>query len=274
MSSENLGNQLNRIARFARVLLFNQGELAQLTYSAFDIAAKTVQDSDQQEIVVTYPIGWRPDRQAVTGSNTYKKDELLSRYQFLAFHQLAVNGLVQLVTIMEALFGDVVRAVIAKYPHKLGMKRSMPIQTILESSSLEEVHLRAADTLLNELSYKSPMEFAGALQDLISVNLLECPAFHKYLEIKASRDIFIHNRGIANDIYVRKAATHQRVKAGMNLPADIQYFLESYESCLQVTEWLEEKLHDLWHSSEFEEQKVQQLEIKLKNDSEVSGNAV
>ncbi len=273
MSSENFGNQLNRITRSARVLLFNQGELAQLTYGAFDIAAKTVRDSDQQEIVITYPIGWRPDRQAVTGSNNYKKDELLSRYQFLAFHQLALNGLVQLVTIMEALFGDVVRAVISKYPHKLGTKRSMPLQAILESSSLEEIHLRAADTLLNELSYKSPMEFAEALQGLISVNLLECPAFHKYLEIKASRDIFIHNRGIANDIYVRKAGTHQRVKAGTNLPADIQYFLESYESCLQVTEWLEEKLHDIWHSSEFEERRVQQLEIELKGDSEVSGNA-
>lgn len=273
MSSENFGNQLSRITRSARVLLFNQGELAQLTYGAFDIAAKTVRDSDQQEIVITYPIGWRPDRQAVTGSNNYKKDELLSRYQFLAFHQLALNGLVQLVTIMEALFGDVVRAVISKYPHKLGTKRSMPLQAILESSSLEEIHLRAADTLLNELSYKSPMEFAESLQGLISVNLLECPAFHKYLEIKASRDIFIHNRGIANDIYVRKAGTHQRVKAGMNLPADIQYFLESYESCLQVTEWLEEKLHDIWHSSEFEERRVQQLEIELKGDSEVSGNA-
>jgi hypothetical protein len=88
--------------------------------------------------------------------------------------------------------------------------------------------------LLNELSYKAPGEFAESMQTLISVNLLECPAFHRYMEIKATRDIFVRNRGIANDIYLRKAGSHARVKVGMVLSADIQYFLESYEHCLQV----------------------------------------
>lgn len=123
--------------------------------------------------------------------------------------------------------------------------------------------MRATDALLNELSYKAPGEFAESMQTLLSVNLLECPAFHRYMEIKATRDIFVHNRGIANDIYLRKAGSHARVKVGMVLPADIQYFLESYEHCLQVADWLEEQLHSRWHSSEYEDRRSPQIEIPL-----------
>lgn len=243
--------------------MFDQGELAQLTYGAFDIAARSMQNMQQEEIEVTFPIGYKPDKTAIPSTRTYHKDQLLSKYQFLAFHQLTVNGLVQLVNIVETMLGDIVRAVVVRYPQKLGGKRSLSIQAVLESTSLEEVHLRATDSLLNELTYRSPTEFAESMQQLLSVNLLECPAFHRYMEVKTTRDIFIHNRGIANDVYVRKAGSHARVKSGMALPADIQYFLESYEHCLQVTDWLEVELHGHWHSSEYEDRKNPQIEIPI-----------
>ena len=261
MSDAGIGDELNRLVAGAKGALFSQAQLAELTYAAFDIAANNVQNSPLQEITLSYPVGWRADRQPVSSSWTYPKEELIAQYRYLAFHQLAVNGLFQLTAISEALLGDVVRALIRKYPHKLGGKRSMPLQAVLEASTLEEVHMRVADQLLNELSYKSPAEFAESLQSLLSINLLECPAFHKYVEVKASRDIFIHNRGIANEIYVRKSGSHQRVKAGMSLPADPQYFLESYEACLQLNEWLEQELHDRWHSSEFQARREPQLDL-------------
>lgn len=263
MSTLNLGNQLNQIVVFARHAMFDQGELAQLTYGAFDIAARSMQDMQQEEIVVTFPIGYKPDKTAMESTRTYRKDQLRSKYQFLAFHQLSINAVVQLVTIVETLLGDVVRAVVARYPHKLGGKRTLSIQTVLEATSLEEVHLRATDTLLNELTYKSPAEFAESIEPLLSLNLLECPAFHRYVEIKATRDIFIHNRGFANDVYVRKAGSHVRVNSGMKLPVDIQYFLESYEHCLQVADWLELKLHSHWHSSEYEDRNSPQIGLPL-----------
>ena len=253
----NIGDQLNKILADAKGALFRQSELAQLTYGAFDIAATTLQNSEESEITVTYPLGWRPDRQAIQGTWTYKKEDLLRQYGYLAFHQLAVNGLFQLVAITEASLGDVVRALVMKFPLKLGNKRTMPLQSVLASTSIEEIHLRAADQFLNELAYKSPMEFAEALEAMISLNLLECPAYHRYMEIKASRDIFIHNRGIANETYTRKAGSHSRVVSGAALPADIQYFLESYEACLQLNEWLELELHNKWHSARFEASKLQ-----------------
>lgn len=243
--------------------LFEQGELAQLTYGAFDIAARGMQSSELEEIEVTFPVGYRPDKTAISTTRKYRKEELLGRYQFLAFHQLSVNGLVQLVTILEAMFGDIVRAVTIRYPQKIGSKRTVSLQAVLESTSVEEIHLRATDALLNDLAYKSPLDFADSLEQLHSINLMECPAYHRYIEVKATRDIFIHNRGLANEIYLRKAGSHARVKSGQKLPADIQYFLESYESCLQIAEWLEKQLHDKWHSSDYETRQSTQLQIPL-----------
>ncbi len=262
MGTPNLGNQLNQIVRNARFAMFEQGELAQLTYGAFDIAARGMQESQQDEIEVSFPVGYQADRTAIPSTRTYRKEQLLTKYQFLAFHQLSVNALVQLVTLVETMLGDVVRAVVVRYPQKLGAKRSLSIQEVLESTTLEEVHLRATDALLNELAYKSPAEFADSVQPLLSVNLLECPAFHRYVEVKATRDI-IHNRGVANDVYVRKSGSHARVKAGTALPADIQYFLESYECCLQIADWLEIELHGHWHSSDYEDRKNPQTAVPM-----------
>lgn len=263
MTQSNLGNQLYEIVDGAKAALFEQGELAQLTYGAFDIAARALDGWDQDEISVSFPIGYSADKQPITTNRSYRKAELLGRYQFLAFEQLAVNGVIQLVTITDAMLGDIVRAVVLRYPGKLGGKRQIPMQDVLQAQSVEEIHLRATDLLLNDLSYKSPAEFAQQMEAILAVNLLECPAFHKYIEIKATRDIHVHNRGIANDIYVRKAGSHARVTAGTRLPVDIQYFLESYEACLQVTEWLERELHSHWHSTLYEESQQKQIELPL-----------
>ena len=265
MSSENIGNILNRLTVEAKLALFNQGELAELTYGAFDIAAKTLNESKEEEIEFTFPVGYNPDKTAINSTRKYKKAELLSRYQFLAFHQLSINELVQLVTIIEAMFNDIVRAIVLRYPKKLGTKRTLSLKKVLEATSIEDVHLSALNGFLNELSYKSPSEFSESLESLLSINLLECPAFHKYMEIKACRDVFIHNRGVANETYVRKSGTHARVALGSSIPVDNQYFLESYESCIQIAEWLETELHDRWHSSELDERKTAQLEMNLED---------
>ena len=154
------------------------------------------------------------------------------------------------------MLGDVIRAVIMKYPQKIGTKKNISVGIVLAASSIEEIHFQAIDSILNELSYKTPRDFSESLSSIVSVNLLECPAFHKYLEVKATRDIYIHNRGVANDIYVNKSGSHARVIAGNIIPVDAQYFLESYESCLQLTEWLEINLHEIWPSSEMEDRKA------------------
>lgn len=253
MSTTNIGDTLYHLVLASRHLLFTQGELAQLTYSAFDVIANNINNFDGETIELSYPVGLRPDKTAIPSTWKYGKDDLLHRYYFLKLYQLPLNGLFQMVMIIEALLGDIVRAVVIKYPQKLGAKRAVPLQVVLEAKTIEEVHLRATDALLNDLSYKSPSEFAQSVEPLLSINLLECPAFHRYIEVKATRDIYIHNRGMVNETYLRKVGSHARARAGQLLPVDIQYFLESYEHCFQLTEWLEGELDERWPSLEREQ---------------------
>lgn len=260
MVESSFGNQLNNIVGWAIGKLFTQGELAQLSYNAFDHIAKVYKSATQEEIELSYPIGYSPSKSPLLHEYKYKKEELISKYAFLANSQLSINGIYQLVTIVEAMLGDVIRAVILKYPKKIGKKRKISSEMVLSASSIAEIHHHTINTILNELSYKSPKDFVEATKDLVSINLLECPAFHKYIEVKATRDIHTHNSGIANDIYCSKANSHARVKHGQRLPVDTIYFLESYEVCIQLTEWLEIKLHDIWPSSIHEAKKMKNQE--------------
>ncbi len=253
MTEIDIGNKINQRIVLAKQALFLQGEMAQLTFLALENAAKAVQEDEREVFEISYPVGYLANKQAISDTRKYKKQELIEQYSSLGSHQLAINGIYQLVTILDALFGDIIRYVVLKFPNKLGSKRSIKTSIVISASSIEEVQLQAIDSMLNELSYKSPREFAEECQRFLSINLLECPAYHKYIEIKATRDIYIHNQGNANNIYVAKSQSHARVKSGQFLPVGTVYFLESYESCIQITEWLESSLHDVWHSSEYEE---------------------
>lgn len=233
-------------------MLFRQSELAQLTYGAFNIAFQKVQSDDKETIEFAYPIGQTADNQPITHTKKYSKQELLAQYQFLGLKQLASNAIVHLVTLIEAMANDLLRALIARYPQKLGNDKKISLGVVLASASIDVIHAHAIDALLNELSYKSPKEYAEAVEKLMGINLLECTAFHRYVELKATRDVYIHNRGFANDIYVRKAGHHARAAAGNLLPTDLQYFLSSFEQCVRLTEWWEKQLHEKWYSSEYE----------------------
>jgi len=256
-----IGNQLYQRSTFAKNAIFLQGELAQLTYLSYEEKVKRIEEDENDEIELSYPVGYRPDKSVIPGTHKYTKDELIKKYAYLGNHQLAINGVYQLVTIMETVLGDLLRVVLQKFPNKIGSKRSIKSSIVLAATSIEEIHIKTIDSVLNEMAYKSPKDFAVEFEQLMSVNLLECPAYHKYIETKATRDIYIHNNGNANEIYIAKAGSHSRVKAGEFLPIDTVYFLESFESCIQITEWLENNLHVIWHSSEFESYKAQQTNV-------------
>jgi hypothetical protein len=253
MEKPNLGNQLNQIVHRTVMNLFQIGELSQVSYLALENFAKMIHASPHEVLEFPFPIGVNPDGSLMLQKQPRAKQELIARCAHLAENQLALNGIYQLVTTVETMLGDICRSVILKYPKKLGGKRSVAFATIIEAQSIEALHLYAADSLLHELSYKSPKDFAEAMAEITGVNLLEIPAFHRYIEVKATRDVYLHNQGIANEIYLAKASTHTRVQTGQLLPVNIQYFLQAYEAALQIAEVLELKLHEQWPSSEREE---------------------
>lgn len=269
--SADIGNRIYRVIDDARAEMFQRAEQAQLTFLAFELAAQELTSpSAAQTKTISFPVGLRPDKTTIPTERIYTREDLLTQYRLLAVHQLAVNGLSQLVIHVESMLEDLLRVIVLKYPKKIGTKKQIALHVVLESASIDDIHQRAVDSLLNEISYESPHDFAKTFETITGVNLLECPAFHRYIEGKASRDIFMHNRGIANPTYRRKAGSHARVPVGATIPCDVQYFLECYEASLQLTEWLETEFHSIFPSPDFEARKTAQMEMSLPQPTETA----
>ncbi len=263
---------MNRILNYSKQMIFESGEMAQLTAIALNYAANQICEGKEEEIVIEVPVGYFPDKKPILSKRKFTKGELVNKYNYLAHNQLSINGTYHLITIMEAMLNDLLYQVILKYPKKINEKKMVSARSVLSSGSVEELYINTIYSILNELSFKTPKEYAEGFKYYTSVNLLECADFHKYIEVKATRDVLIHNRGIANEVYESKAGTHARVKAGQLAPVNQIYYLESYEACLQVIEWLEIQLNDVWHSQEYEA-KIGSNIAQQKAQADVDGDA-
>lgn len=50
-----------------------------------------------------------------------------------------------------------------------------------------------------------------------------------YAEVKATRDLVVHNNGVANDAYVRKAGSKARAQDAELIPLDAEYFSQAIQ---------------------------------------------
>ncbi|MNU20691.1 hypothetical protein D3C71_89400 [compost metagenome] len=250
---ETFGDKLYDRSFNARNLLFLQGEVAQLTFQSFHKYKELINELADDVITLKYPIGLRPDGITIEGKSDYSKETLIERYDFLASFQLPINGIYQLVTIVEAYLSDIIRDILTQFPAKIPSKKKLDVELVLGAESLDEIKSVIINIVLNELAYKSPKDFADEFMKYTGINLLEKPVFHRYIELKATRDIYIHNQGEANSIYSSKADTLARVKVGQYLPVTIHYFLQSYEACIQLTELLEEEFNNIWPSLKYQQ---------------------
>lgn len=261
---DTFGNRIYDLLQNTKSLLFLQGEMAQLTYLSFEQNIKWVNQLEEgATIPISYPLGYRADNTAIMSyPKNYAKEELVERYAHLGVNKLPLDAIYQLVTIMETLLNDILRLILIEYPNKIPSKKKVDVDCILSSDSIDQIKLTIVDSILNDIAYKSPKDYASEFDKYTGVNLLENPVFHKYIELKATRDIHIHNRGIANEVYLNKAGVVARVQNGQYLPVDIPYFLNSYEQCLQLTEIFEVELDKIWPSENFRNKKSQNNTIE------------
>jgi hypothetical protein len=253
------GDAVNRVVCDARIALVAQNEIAHFAYTAFEHAIGSMPPNNQP-LTFEYPIGWGPDDKAIPYQKTYSQQEIIARYRHLESLVLPNNVIGQLVTIVETMLHDAVRVVVARFPQRLDKKQKISTGLILGAGSIEEVHSILIESVLNNISYETPRDFADHFKVLAGgVNLLECAAFERYMELKATRDIYVHNRGFANETYERKAGSHARVRRGQLLPINMPYVFKANEHCVQLTEWLEDQFHERWHSLAYERRAAQKV---------------
>jgi hypothetical protein len=137
------------------------------------------------------------------------------------------------VSLFEDFFFQLLRSWVVAYPGSLS-KKQVEMSTILRAPDKAAIVLTVADKELNELKYERVADWFVYLERLANLGCPTAEEIERLAEIKASRDILVHNMGVTNATYIGKAGTRARHQDGEKLEIPEQYHRESWETIKKV----------------------------------------
>lgn len=128
-----------------------------------------------------------------------KRVEGIDKYPNLLMNM----AFIYLVALFDAFLTDVFAAVLIERPEALKSKKQLTYDKILELQQKGELIKFMAQREINELSYKSMADQSNYYKAKFNINLagsgVELTAL---IEIRARRNLLVHNNGIVNDMYM------------------------------------------------------------------------
>lgn len=167
-------------------------------------------------------------RNLTTGTRV-DEQVLLGRAQLYVTDYLMSSTFQHFISLFEDFFFELLRFWLAAYPASLS-KKQVEIGAVLKAPDKSAIILTVVDKELNELKYERLADWFTYLERLANLGCPTADDVEKVAEIKASRDILVHNNGIANATYVSKAGTQARYKDGEKLEIPEQYHRASWET--------------------------------------------
>jgi hypothetical protein len=171
-------------------------------------------------------------RNMTTGTVTTEA-QLAAKARGYVAEDLAQATFQQFVSIFENFFFDLLRLWLMAYPQSLGGKELL-FKNVLDAPDKGAITLYVVNRELNEIAYERPREWFAYLDARAR---LGCPAageVERIGEVKASRDILAHNRGVANKLYESKAGQAARYKDGEKIEIPEHYHRETWELIWKV----------------------------------------
>jgi hypothetical protein len=153
---------------------------------------------------------------------------LVARSQGYTSSYLTAATFQHFVSIFEDFLFDLLRLWLATYPASLS-DRSLKFGAVLKGGSIPAIALSVIDKELNELKYERVADWFAYLEKLVKLGCPTPDEIEALAEMKASRDILVHNKGIVNSVYVSKSGSKARYKDGENLEIPEPYHRASWE---------------------------------------------
>ncbi len=174
-----------------------------------------------------YPV---PKRSRVTISRRTDADVgqvFIAQYERGVFE----TNIISIVSRTEAFVQECLLIAISANPEKLSIldKSGIPLDLFLTHEDRSALLERLVALRCQELMFAKPADYMRKVSEVLSVEIPE-DRIEAYIELKATRDVLIHNQGLINRIYLDKAGQSARGGLGEELEIDADYFGEAIMS--------------------------------------------
>lgn len=144
------------------------------------------------------------------------------------------------VSITEDAIASFLKIILQNNPNKLLLNvqgiesdRNVSLKDILESDNKEDILDNVINKQISGIFYSKPKDLFTYLKDCFKFKIPE-DAQKDFIEIKATRDILIHNNGLINSIYIQKAGNLSRGKVDSKIPLDSEYIGNCLRVCKKI----------------------------------------
>ena len=139
-------------------------------------------------------------------------------------YDLNEQSLVTGITITENYLFDTLLQIINWYPQKLLVgDMKFDVSMVIESYDLDELISRIVEKRIYSVFYDSPVKYLNHIEQTLNISIPE-EIKKSYAEIKATRDLIVHNDGVINELYIRKTGKEARSKIGDKIWVSAEYF--------------------------------------------------
>jgi hypothetical protein len=163
----------------------------------------------------------------MTGTTTTHVD-LVGKLRGYVAEQLAEATFQQFITIFENFLFELLRLWLVAHPKSLGAK-TVEFRRILDAPDIAAITLQVVNHELNEVFYERPAEWFKYLESKVKLGCPTADEIARIAEAKASRDVLVHNRGVANTVYESKASHLARYKNGERIDIPENYHRQTWE---------------------------------------------
>jgi hypothetical protein len=179
---------------------------------------------------------------AIARRNATELSSLLKRF---ANEELFANLLVTAVSRFEFYLADVLGLFLRRAPEKLlrgprggDSGKPVPLQLVIDAENLEELYEELIEQRIQAIFYAEPKEYCTYFN---AISELEIPeeSFGQFFEIKATRDLIVHNSLMVNDLYKKKAGASSRGEVGDRLKVKKDYFEASLSAMKKLSGTIE-----------------------------------
>ena len=171
-------------------------------------------------------------KNTITGTVTTQGD-LVAKAGGYVSQQLAEATFQQFISTFENFFFDLLRLWLMAYPRSL-IGKKVDFKEVLDAPDKHAIALLVVNKELNEVLYERPTGWFAYLEEKAKLGCPTADEIDRIAEAKASRDVLVHNRGIAGKVYESKAGKLARFVDGQRIDIPEHYHRETWELIRKV----------------------------------------